>query len=265
MRSLPTTYKPVFLNPPIPVAVLGIPIPGKNNPYLIFKTGDAVEIEATLSEKLKLTASFTMRYRGTVYGIIKESLKLLEELFGEKLNLRLNLRSTVIPSPLHIVASTLYTLLEFVKREYYRLSRDEYLQLLGLMSKPAPAHLRGLLEGTVACMYLNTPLVYRRGEGLLELEEDLTSRFKVEWRWRRGKLVFLDNPLLEELTLLTGRIVVEGSRCLLRGDLECFSKLFLLDSYISRSMYGGGVFEDSKISPDVEGYISTRLVGRAQV
>lgn len=251
-----TPYKPVYTRRYVPVIVLGVPIPGKNNPYLVFPTSNPVHVKASVSSQSKLETSMNIPYSDRAFKVLKESLEIIGEVFGLNLEFSLTLKFRDLISPLQLVSILLYSVLEFVRKNLYSLSREDYFQFLNVISKPIPALLRAPLEGLVLSLHLNSPIVYRRGEGFFKLSKKSVAGISTTYSWVDSRLEFTSNPLLEELTLIIGRTVVEGSNCLINRDLECFLKLFKLDSHISRVLYVGGSLNSTKVLPDLEGHLS---------
>ncbi len=245
---------------PLPIPVLGVPVPGKNNPYIVaLVPGASIHVEASISPSsstfLRLNGSpkpkwsLEMALRGFVEAVASR--------LEEDLRVEVSYRSSLEAPYASLFAATSTAVLEaLVEEGGYEMSVDEIVRAAASIDEDAGTdydYIAGLRLAILAPP--SQTFVYRLGEDPIALEtkgrirlelvgeEDVVADYSREY----------GDALLSVITRLAGLSVVEAVKKQREGGgEEVFWHAARLDNALYYALYGLEPVQECKWTPSLQ-------------
>jgi len=222
----------------IPIIIYGIPIPGRNNPYISYPTSSKVLFKfEDAPEKFKLKLYVNEEFKDIIQGEIKRFLQALEETLDFKVEGSFTVKVDKPITPLSTIASILSGFKYVMESLGYPLTLYEYIEVCRRALKFKIQH-QGMFETLLATTELNRGVIYRLGEGYIELPK--IPNFKVFYKYCLNvKAEYLGslNPLLNAIVALSGRLVIEAANSIRESNEEMLELLHRMEEHIAKILY----------------------------
>ena len=260
-------YSKVALKVKSPLIIYGLPIPKRNNPVISYSIDP--QFKTMVEGSSKLTVKIPIKTLGReasrwLKEVLKEVVEALSLALSKRLNIKIATMGSPKSSPYQYLSVQMLALMMFTRENIYPITLKEFLDVTSEAYSLSPEY-RTIIESYIITLALNEPVVYRRGEGYIRLKEDVFKTLRLDFRWVNVGARFIEElPMLNELTLLLGRLVVEAASSTFKGDIKKLRMLHRIESYLSRTLY---VAEEGtcKIVPETYGYVCIRVDGDVNV
>ncbi len=246
---------------PAAIALIGVPVPGKTNPYIVsLLEGVVVEVDVDVAEAERTRASL----QGSPPP--KWSLEIAVKSYVDAISSRLEQDMEVVveySSPLELPLSTIFSAISLavietvVEAGGYHFTREELLEAANSVDEDAGTdydYMPGLRlamlgqPGKVFVYRVGEEPVVLGGAGLLEIEMVGEEQVKIDSPEGYG------DSILSLLTKLAGMNVVEAAERLREGEEidEVFEQASRIDNSIYYALYGLTPIERCKWTPSFQ-------------
>lgn len=242
----------ISLEYPAPIPFSGIPIPGRNNPFLV--------IHASLKLRVKISiGNAGCNVGGAVIpglsSIICRYKARLEEALGARIGMNIEAEAAGLMPRSSLIALLTLAMIEALGLESgYSFSNEEKLSYASILD--AASGYRGwpssLLRAVRESAVLKAPLIYREGEGSIALPRLLNAA--------AHKCLAIDKPptlpdesLANAVTHLSGTLTLKTAEAFRKHDLEAIREYWRMEDGLWYSLWGIMPSRNHKIAPDIGG------------